>query len=415
MSNKRSATYAVLAVLAIALVVNLGAAVALGLRRPMASDAFYFRDIARNLASGKGYRQTESLWPGTLTMMRLPGWPFVVAGVFRIAPGADPDLAMRLTAIAVNNAAAAAVALLAVRLFGLPSLGIFSGALYALHPTGIYSTYTGLSEPLFALTMVGGVLLLLSRGIACNMAGFVLVGYACLVRPNYILWGAAAAGIVALLALKRRIPLDRRTVAVGVAGIVLTGLPLLGWAARNYGVCGKFPVVSTIRGQTFYGGNNEVVAGSRLYWGYWVFPDDVPGERKMAELAKCMSEVEIDQYYQGKGLAYIRDNPRAIPMLCLGKLVRGFVPVPWNVTVETLAVSAYRWLLYIASVLGVVFVWRTVDMRYRVAFLGMFLATVATVVWFWGCARFAFAFEPFLIPFAAATAWRLWARKSRAT
>jgi hypothetical protein len=59
--------------------------------------------------------------------------------------------------------------------------------------------------------------------------------------------------------------------------------------------------------------------------------------------------------------------------------------------------------------------WSAVDVRYRVAALAMIAATFATVLWFWGCARFAFAMEPFLIPFAAAAAWRVWERRFRAT
>jgi hypothetical protein len=415
MKIKPNTLYAVMAVLAIALAVNLGAAAALGLRRPMVSDAYYFRDIAENLARGQGFRQTESLWPGTLTMTRLPGWPFVVAGVLRMAPGADPDMAMRLTSIAVNSLAAVAVAMLAIRLFSRPAVGLAAGALYALHPTGIYSTYTGLSEPLFAMTMLGGVLLLLSRGMAWNIAGFALVGYACLVRPNYVLWGAAAAGVVTWLALRRRITLDRQTVAVGLLGLAVIALPVLLWAWRNHQVCGHFPVVSTIQGQTFYGGNNNVVAARGRYWGYWVFPDQIEGEQTMASLAGVKSEYEVNRYYQKKGVEFVAGHLSAMPMLWLGKLVRAFVPVPWNVTVETMAVSVYRWLLFIGAIAGMVLMWSAVDVRYRVALLAMVAATLATVLWFWGCARFAFAMEPFLIPFAAAAVWRVWERRFRAT
>lgn len=407
----RGSYLVVLGSLVVALVVNLAASAALGFRRPMASDAFYFRDIAHNVATGKGYRQTESLWPGTLTMTRLPGWPLAMAGVFWLFPNADRDVTMRITAIVVNSAAAVVVGLLAFRLFGRPATGLLAGIVYAVHPTGIYSAYTGLSEPLFALTMAGGVLLLLSHRPVTAIAGFALVGYACLVRPNYLLWGALAVAVVAWLVWRGSMSLGRKTMAIGLVGLAITTLPALGWAWRNHGVCGHFPVLSTIQGQTFYGGNNEVVAARGRYWGYWVFPDQIPGEKPMASLAGSKSEYEVNRYYQQRGSEFIKEHPSAMPMLWVGKLVRTFVPIPWNVTVETLAVSAYRWLFYIAAAIGVVLLWRTVDVRYRAALLAMFGATVATVLWFWGCARFAFAFEPFLIPFAAALVWRLWERR----
>jgi hypothetical protein len=400
MSNARKIALMGLTVLTLALCVNLAVAWKLGLHRPMESDAQYFQEIAENLASGQGYRQTESFWLDAPTMTRLPGWPFVVAVVFKAAPGVNPAVAMRLTAIAVNSLAAVLVALLAVRLFRRPVVGLLAGLVYVLHPTGVYSTYTGLSEPLFALTMVGGVLLLLERRAAANIGGFALVGLACLVRANYVLWGACAVLVVALMVWRGVLSVDRRTACLGILGLVVAFLPVLGWTARNYRVCGHFPVVSTIQGQTFYGGNNQVVATNRQFWGYWVFPDGVPGEVPMARLAMGMSEYEVNQYYMWKGMAFVKGNLDAMPMLCLGKLVRAFVPIPWKLTAETAVVSVYRWVLYLTSIVGIVLLWRATGVRYRVAAVSVVAATVVTVIWFWGCARFAFAMEPFLIPFA---------------
>lgn len=407
MSNLQKTVLMALSVLTVALALNLAIAWKLGLYRPMESDAYYFRDVAENLSVGQGYRQTESFWIDTLTMTRLPGWPFAVALALKAAPGVSPDLVMRLTAICVNSVAALLVALLALRLFRRHMMGVLAGLVYALHPTGIYSTYTGLSEPLFVAVMVGGVLLLLTKRFTTNLAGFALVGLSCLVRANYVLWGVSAAAVVLLLVWRKVVPVDRRMLFAGAVGMAITILPTVGWAARNYRVCGHFPVVSTIQGQTFYGGNNQVVATNRQYWGYWVFPDSIPGERPMGVLAKKMSEYEINKYYMARGNEFIRDNLGAMPGLLLGKLVRAFVPVPWNVTIETVAVSVYRWALYLAAIAGMVLLWRNVDIRYRIAFVSMFAVTVVTVLWLWGCARFAFAVEPFLIPFAVGAADRL--------
>jgi hypothetical protein len=409
MNKKRSIALMALVVLAIALAVNLAVAWKLGLNRPMESDAHYFREIAENIAAGRGFRQTGSLWMDTPTMTRLPGWPFAVALAMKTAPVANPDMVMRLTATAVNSTAAVLVALLTIKLLGRPAVGLLAGLAYALHPTGIYSTYTGLSEPLFVLCMVGGVLLLLANRTSANLAGFALVGLACLVRANYVIWGVVAAAVVGWMVWRKAVSVDRRMVAVGMIGLVVTVLPMLAWAGRNYNVCGRFPVVSSLQGEVLYGGNNQVVATNRHYWGYWVFPDAIPGETPKAILAGRMSECEVNQYYRGKANVFIRSNLAAMPMLWLGKLVRAFVPVPWNLTVETAVVSVYRWVLYLASIVGIVLLWRVVDVRYNVAVMAMLAVTVITVLWFWGCARFAFAAEPFLIPFAAgAVTWRRW-------
>ena len=192
------------------------------------------------------------------------------------------------------------------------------------------------------------------------------------------------------------------SIAILALGVALFLLPSGLWASRNYRVCGHFPVLSTLRGQTLYGGNNDVVANNFTYWGYWVFPDAIPGEKTMAELARSMSEYEVDRYYYEKGKAYIRSHLDSVPRMWMGKLVRAYVPVPWNLTVETGAVSVYRWFLYGVALIGVLRWWRAVDGLYRMTVSAMLLANTATILVFWGCARFAFPLDPFLLPFAAA-------------
>jgi len=411
----RRATWVVVAVVfAFALAVNLAVAFKLGMTRPMASDALYFKQIAANLANGQGYRLSESFWPDSPTMSRSPGWPLLVAAALKCAPGADADVSMRWCAIGVNSVAAVVVALLAFRLFARPVVGLLSGAVYAVHPTALYETYNGLSEPLLILSVATGILLLLSERRWAVWVGFFLMGYAGLVRPNFLVWPIAAAVLAAAVAIRRRVDW-RRLVLVGSVGLVLAFAPPLAWALRNRAICGHFPVLSTLRGQTFYGGNNPVVANDFEYWGYWVFPNAIPGETPMAELAKTKTEYEVDVYYYEQGKAYIAGHLAGMPRLCLGKLVRAYLPVPWKPSLGTLTVSAYRWLLYGLAVAGVVVLWRRTDLRYRVALGALLMTSLVTVLGFWGCARFAFGFEPFLIPLAvAAVGQGAWSREHRA-
>jgi hypothetical protein len=70
-------------------------------------------------------------------------------------------------------------------------------------------------------------------------------------------------------------------------------------------------------------------------------------------------------------------------------------------------VGGYRLILYGLSVIGIGWFWRGLQREYRVWFVFMVLINVFTVAVFWGCFRFAFALEPFLVPFAAAAASRL--------
>jgi hypothetical protein len=358
-------------------------------------------------------------------------------------------------------------------------LPLLAGCVYAVYPTPLYLACNGASEMLFLALTLAGTLMLLGgkdfsreavkaqrggdvlsatggkqnspfassrlrvRPVFLPAFGFLLLGLACLVRPNFILWIGFAILLAGFYWLKggnqRRMgltrsreganeeknkalcseeqnttgvsyPLDNgffsyRVFASSREAILLVFiflLPSTFWAARNDTITGHFPVFSTLRGQTFYGGNNDIVSGTHEFWGYWVFPDQIPGEPEMEELAKTKSEYEVDCYYYDKGKDWVRTHVGQIPGLMVGKLVRAYVPVPWKPTKATVAVSVLRWVLYLAALLGVIIFWRALDLRFRIILGAMILTNAATVVIFWGCARFAFAVEPFLIPLACA-------------
>ena len=244
-------------------------------------------------------------------------------------------------------------------------------------------------------------------GVASTLSGYSLLGLACLVRPNFLFWIAFVAALLAIRRWKRVAPEPGLRLAGVLIGACLFLAPSLWWAARNHRVTGHFPVLSTLRGQTLYGGNNEVVANDFKYWGYWVFPNAIPGEKPMAELAQTMTEHEVDAYYYRKGVQYVREHLGSMPWLWLGKLVRAYVPIPWKVTVESGLASAYRWCLYLAAAMGLFLLWKTVDGVYRLILCAMLLTNAATILMFWGCARFSFPLDPFLLPFAAAAVLRV--------
>jgi hypothetical protein len=275
---------------------------------------------------------------------------------------------------------------------------------YAIHPSALHGAYFGLSEPFFLLLVAAGVVLLLSWPRLPALAGVLLLGCACLVRANFVLWIGFFVVLYGLYALCTRVQLRPRLIAQAAICILLFCIPPGLWMWRNSRVCGHFPVMSTLRGQTFYGGNNQVVAENLEFWGYWVFPDSVPGETPMRELAATKSEYEVDDYYYRKGTAYITGNIMKMPRLWLGKLVRAYVPIPWKPSMGSYAVSAFRWLLYAGVVLGLCVGWRGVRPVYHAALLSILATGAVAVLGFWGCARFAFAMEPFLLPIVGAGA-----------
>jgi len=408
-TDSKRVLWITLGVFAFALVLNLGLALKLGIGKPMVSDSAYFCELAVNLAEGKGYVLDHSFWPGEPTMRRLPGWPFAASLLLRLCPFAGADAVMRVTAILITAGAAALLGLLTFRLFKAPLAGILAGLVYSLHPTALHGTYMGVSEPLFILLVLGGVLLVLHEAFPWRLAGFALLGVACLVRANFVLW-IGFVGVLSLFHLRRRFDQLPSAALKGALVLVLFASPVLLWAVRNHSVCGHFPVISTLRGQVFYGGNNSVVADTLEYWGYWIFPDEIPGEKKMAELASEMDEYQLDAYNNAKGWSYIRANWFTMPRLLLGKLVRAYIPIPWRPSWGSYAVSLYRWGLYLTALAGIWLTWAGTPVSYRVALVAALLCNVATVLLFWGCTRFAFAVEPLLMPYCALAVCRGCAR-----
>jgi hypothetical protein len=165
---------------------------------------------------------------------------------------------------------------------------------------------------------------------------------------------------------------------------------------RNYSLSGE-PILSTIEGETLYGANNEFVANNLAYWGYWVFPNEIPGEIPKNVLAKSMSERGNDLYYHRKGMAFLKSHVRDLPRLELGKLIRSFVPVPWVPNTATDAVFFVRGLLYLGVLLSLRTLYR-MDERYRLIVSGKFLVLLVTVLIYYGTYRFTFCVEVFLIP-----------------
>lgn len=406
-------------VMAVALAANLIVGLTYGMNRPMSSDASYFLSIAKSVAAGQGFCLREGFWPDQPTMSRAPAWPLLISAALRICGCVSPDLLMRVLNLALNVGVAALVAALAWRLFRKPAAGLIAGVAWAFHPVALFEACEGNSEILFLAVALFGVLLLLegSDGLFPNESsdqsavpaprwplspaywlGCLALGLACLARTNFLLVGPLAFGIVWV---RNRFKLAGRTAVLLALSFVLFALPSGLWAVRNYRVCGDFPVFTTLRGQTIYGGNNAVVADTLTYWGYWVFPDVIPGEKTMCELSRSLSEYEVDCYYTGKAKQFVAANKLAMPRLWLGKLIRAYVPIPWKPGLGSYAVAAVRWILYATAVAGLFLAWRRLGGMYRAILAAMVLANLATVLIFYGYSRFAFELDPFLLPLSA--------------
>lgn len=390
-------------VLFVAIAANASISWYLGFERKADNDPYYYLQLARSLAEGRGYVLSDSQWPTSPTMRQMPAWPFFVSIGLRLFPEAMPDIVMRIISLSINSLIAFGIYFITLTLFNRYLVGLTAGIAYAFYPSALILSYMGCSEVLFLLFVAGGVIFIILKPQrpVFKCFGFLLLGCSCLVRANFIVFIIFMALISVWSWRMDRRHFPSRSILWMSFYVVLFLGPTFLWTLRNYTVCGHFPVVSTLRGHTFYGGNNQIVANSLDWWGYWIFPDAIPGEKTISELSETMSEYEVDEYYFEKGKQYILENWFYMPRLLLGKIIRAYVPVPFKPTWQTYIASLYRWFLYVGLIIGMLIGWRESNKVYRVCLISFALVNLLTVLVFWGYFRFAFVLETFLFPYFA--------------
>jgi hypothetical protein len=384
--------------LVIAIAANTAALVSTNSKSAGDGDGPFYISIARNLAAGKGYVLGDSYWPDKPTMGRAPIWPVILSVPARLASGLGDFTLLRVTAAGLNAVNAVLLFGIAWVLSGDLRTSTAAGIGYALYPVALALTAGGFSEIPYVFVAALGILLILIGGRPMYFGAFVL-GLSALIRSNFVLL-PVMAGLVAFRQLKNQ-PVLRRFLILAALFWLPSGL----WIARNYYVSGEFPVLSTIEGETLYGANNSYVASTLPVWGYWVFPNEIPGETTKKNLAQTMSERQLDRYYHRKGMAFLKQYWFELPRLEVGKLIRGFVPVPWVANWGSYGVFFFRAALY-AGILLNLRTFRAMDAPFRIIVTGMFLVILLTVLIYYGTYRFTFCVEVFLFPVLAISAFK---------
>ena len=390
----------------IGLLVLLVAAVKSGLDSPFApgGDASQYAGIGASIAHGGGYKDPVGLWPTEPAYDRMPVWPLILAIGMRIAPNAIDEVVSRLTNVACLALAGIAIGALCRRLGVRPVFCLISGLYVMLSPILISLALNGMSEISFILIVNAGLALAFS-GPRYLYPAAVLIGLGSLVRPNFVIVPLLFATLAFLLPSARRALISRATVKRAALALCLTLLPAGIWVTRNYTLTGRFPVLSSIGGETFYGANNERTANDLNSWGAWAFPDAIPGETPKAVLAKRLgSDLAVSDYYYGRGMAWTRNNVAGLPRLVLGKLVRGFVPVPWakSPPLQEYVAFSSPLVLQVLFLITIPFWWPGMNRQYLLFLAALGISHLITTVVFFGQVRYTFCFlEVFAVPCVA--------------
>lgn len=383
----------------------------------LSGDGPSYLGIAQSVASGNGFKEPNWLWPDKPTVRRPPLWPLVLSLPLKIWSARNPLTVMYTTEVVLHAVTAFGAALLAWMLSGSLRRMLLAGLIVGLWPGAQPYLVAGLSEPSSTVALTIGAVLV-CRGGRSFFAGVFLLSLVPLARPNFMILPVWIAVVLLVMRASRRVDLNtfgssRRL----VAAVALFFAPLLAWSIRNYAVTGAFPLILTKSGEDLYGTYNVLaIQAGGPHFGRWVPADLIPGEESQRSLAVRMSELQVNRYYQAKGLRFIASHWRAIPRLIVGRVLYAVVPQwpPFGATPTAEKYSSiYRILEWICRFAlystAAFFFWKRsfqLDGWYGVIVMATALTTATTVVLYFGWERFLYQLTVLLVPLVCSAGTR---------
>jgi 4-amino-4-deoxy-L-arabinose transferase-like glycosyltransferase len=396
-----------LVVLALALAVRLTAIFAIGnpqqVPRSLAEgDAPTYYVLADHMLDGTGYRYAPD---GPPTAKRTPGYPLLLASVFKIF-GRNFN-AVRGVQCLLDVATTYLVFALAVILFGNPAVGLAAALAYALYLPAIQSTTYIMTETLYAflltLSVTAAALALKARNFSLYAASGIALGLATLTRPG-VLGLPLAMLVVSFFAGRGQASAGR--VFKGCLILLLAFCAaLLPWVVRNERALGRFIPASTLMGANLYKGNDLATRGA-----YFASTDSLLTPDLRARLAGA-GEAERDGILRSAAIRMMLSHKRATAVLTLEKIPRLWLNLGYGraPSKKSLALAAAHLVLVSLAIYGVlrlpagagvpsIFPITTIIFSSV-----MYLAVAAEV-------RFVFPLIPLLLPYSGLGLAGLWRR-----
>ena len=238
--------------------------------KPLTHDEKEYLALADSLAVGRGLRyptEETSIGPEPQRFGRAPLYPVFLATIGVGTPNGNATLTelrrLKLVQAALGALGVWLIGCLAARAAGIRA-GMLAAATAAVYPPLVWMPAYVLSETLFSGIALAGTLLLARviddvdrdvttahhQGRSLLLAG-VVAGLATLVRPVMLFFLAAAAGWLAL----RHAP--RLALAFALSAILV----IAPWTARNLAEHGRFILIASEGGITFWTGNHPLAIG----------------------------------------------------------------------------------------------------------------------------------------------------------
>ena len=361
-------------------------------------DQLDYEEIAFQLSQGNGF----VLASGEPTARRPPGTSFTLLPVYWLF--GRSYFAARVWFCLLSASTCLLVAWTASKCFG-SAAGFAAGLLLAFYPGHFYYTMHLLSEPPYGFFLSLGCALTIASlgrrpGVADALAGASYAA-AVLTRPQVLL--IIPIGLLMILILRplrTKSCMQRFLLQSSVLLVCLSP-----WAARNLMVLGK-PTLSTIGGIGFWGAHNEVVASDPQLQGMWMRVSDLESE----SYPVGGSEVEREEIMWHYGFEFLKRNPQVVPRLLAMKVFRFLTPFETTPNRAVYWTFASAWMLTLPLVLVGLWLAYRESVCCTMVLLAPILATLGTVLVFYGSIRFRDSVSPLLVIPAGITLSRVFSR-----
>ena len=377
--------------------------------KPLTHDEREYLALARGLTEGRGFAYDPSESSGTAQQFgRAPGYPLFLAIIG--AGGSRHDTAparVKIAQAALGAAAIWLIGLIALRAAG-PRSGVAAAVVAAIYPPLVWIPAYVFSETLYSLIALLAAHTLQTAvdrdrttpgdraALTTTVAAGALIGAAILIRPAMLFFVPLAV----LWLLMRRRALLAAALTIACVAVVLP------WSLRNAAVYGRFILVASEGGVTFWTGNHPLAIGEG---DLAANPELKRAELDFRQAHPGLTPEQLEPLYYRAALEWIAREPLDWLGLMARKAFYTVVPIGPSYTLHSTrywAASVVSYLVVLpAAVVGMRRLWRRQERPAALLLLGA--AAVLTGLVFFPQERFRIpVIDPVLIIAAAACAGR---------
>ena len=383
-TGRRARRWIVMAAAA-GLVLRVAFGLAYWVGKPLTHDEREYLALATSVSEGRGFVYDSAHQTGTAQQFgRAPGYPLFLALIGAAGDHESAPARVKVSQALVGAATVWLIGVIALQAMGARA-GIAAAAIAAVYPPLVWISSYVFSESLYSAVALLTAFVLqraaagddasgdrARRPLLLTIAAGLLAGVAILIRPAMLFFLPLA--VVWLAATQRAV------LAVAFAAAALA--VVAPWTARNAKVYGRFVLVASEGGVTFWTGNHPLARGEG---DLAANPQLKAAELEFRRAHPGMTAEELEPLYYRDALDSIAGDPAAWLGLLARKAFYTVVPAGPSYTLHSRRYWAASVISYLAvlplAIIGFRTLWRSPRRPVAVLLLG-FSAVLVGLIFF---------------------------------